>query len=58
MRRADRVELIGKPAGPVALNVAGAFWESSAGVRTSYWLLTLTTVGLLVVCGLGGAGGL
>ena len=45
---------IGKPLGPVALDVAKAFWENSALLRSSYAFLSGTTFVLLVLTGLGG----
>ena len=47
-------ESIGKPVGPVALDVAKAFWESSFVLRSSYAFLSGTTLVLLVLTGLGG----
>ena len=52
----DRVDLIGKPLGPVALDVAAAFMESSLRARIAFVLLGATTLVLSVLTALGGAG--
>ena len=56
MQRADQVVLIGKPVGPVALDVAAAFWQSAAVARTMYGLLSGTTLVLLCLTAAGGFG--
>jgi len=56
MQRADQVVLIGKPVGPVALDVAAAFWQSTALVRAMYGVLSGTTLALLCLTTAGGFG--
>jgi hypothetical protein len=53
----ERNALIGKPVGPVALDVAAAFWQSSLFARLSYAFLSVTTLALLVMTVVGGYGG-
>ena len=48
--------LIGKPVGPVALDVAAAFWQSTATARVSYAFFSLSTVVLLCLTAAGGVG--
>jgi hypothetical protein len=52
----DRADLIGKPLGPVALDVANAFWESSLRLRVAFVLLAASTLVLGVLTAVGGAG--
>ncbi len=53
---AQKHALIGKPVGPVALNVAAAFWQSTAATRAAYAFFSLSTLTLLVLTLLGGLG--
>ena len=48
--------LIGKPVGPVAIDVAAAFWQSSVVARTMYAFFSGTTIVLLSLTAAGGFG--
>jgi len=56
MQRADVPILIGKPVGSVAIDVAAAFWQSSAAARTLYAFFSGTTIVLLSLTVAGGFG--
>ena len=51
-----RVVLIGKPVGPVALDVAAAFWQSTVLARVLYAFFSGATIVLLSLTVLGGTG--
>jgi hypothetical protein len=50
---APKNAFVGKPAGPVALDVAAAFWQSSFATRTAYAFFSMTTIALLIATLLG-----
>ena len=50
------VILIGKPVGPVALDVAAAFWQARLSARVLYVFLSCATVALLGLTAAGGLG--
>ena len=46
--------LIGKPVGPVALDVAAAFWQTGQVTRVSYSFFSGATLVMLCLTALGG----
>ena len=52
----DRADLIGKPLGPIALDVANVFLEASLRLRVAFVLLVASTLALGVLTAVGGAG--
>ena len=48
--------LIGKPVGPVALDVAAAFWQTGQVTRVSYAFFSGATLVMLCLTALGGLG--
>jgi hypothetical protein len=52
----EGVVLIGKPVGPVALDVAAAFWQSTVTTRVSYAFFSLSTIVFLSLTAVGGWG--
>ena len=52
----SREALIGKPVGPVALDVAAAFWQSTGLARASFAFFSGATLVMLTLTALGGVG--
>lgn len=55
-RLRSRELLIGKPVGPVALDVAAAFWQATMSARAAFAFFSGATLALLSLTVVGGFG--